>query len=447
MYPPAGGGDRTSRSISKEKALLVSVTLNKAKHDQRDSLAELDALARSAGVEVVGRCTQNRARINPAFYVGKGKAEQIVEMAKQLGASVIIFDDDLSPAQVRELELLSDRKVIDRSMLILDIFASRARSAESKIQVELAQMQYTYPRLTRMWSHLDTVVGSASSAAGAVGGIGTRGPGEKQLETDRRLVQKRINVLRKKIDQIDKRKIRQVQSRRTHFRVSLVGYTNAGKSSLLNHLTEAGALVADRLFATLDTKTVLWNLPRNQSVLLSDTVGFIRKLPHHLIASFRVTLEEAIHADLLLHVADVSHPEAESQINTVQKVLKEIGCGRKETLLLLNKIDLPSARSSLETLRTLFPDSICISARTGQGIDSLTEAVAGRLMGQTLHLRVACSQGDGRIPSFLRAHGSILSEEYLDSQLILEATLGSKQLGGLKRLGPGSCEVLPPVAP
>ena len=447
MYGPAGGGDRTSRSISKEKALLVGVTLNKAKHDQRDPLAELDALARSAGADIVGRCTQNRARINPAYYVGKGKAEEIAELAKDRGASVIIFDDDLSPAQVRDLEDLTELKVIDRSILILDIFASRAQSAEAKIQVELAQMQYTYPRLTGMWSHLDTVVGAATSAAGAVGGIGTRGPGEKQLETDRRLVQKRISDLRKKITEIDKRKTRLVQSRRSHFKVSLVGYTNAGKSSLMNHLTDADTLVADKLFATLDTKTSLWNLPKKQSVLLSDTVGFIRKLPHHLVASFRATLEEAIHADLLLHVADVSHHEAESQISTVNKVLQQLGCGRKDSLLLFNKIDLSSARSSLETLTTLFPDALCISARTGEGIDQLGEAVISRLVGETLHLRVACSQGDGRIHNYLRAHGSILSEEYIDSQLILEARLGSNQLPGLKRLGPGSCEVLSPAAP
>lgn len=437
---------RTSLKVQNETALLVNVTLPGAPLSAAESLAELESLAEAAGATVLGTVCQQRTRINPAHYVGHGKAQQIAERVAQYHANIVIFDGDLSPAQIRELEKIIDCKVIDRSELILDIFASRARTHEARLQVDLAQLQYTYPRLTRMWSHLDTVVGAAGGGgAGAVGGIGTRGTGEKQLEIDRRIVQKRIVALRRQIKQIDQRKQRQVRSRHKHFTVSLVGYTNAGKSTLMNLLTGSNAHVADQLFATLDTKTRRWNLANNHAVLLSDTVGFIRNLPHHLVASFRATLEEAIHADLLLHVVDASHPQAQLQMNAAKKVLNEIGCQQKDTFIIFNKIDHVNA-SQRAVMQTLYPDAITISARHGTGVEKLIDAVTERLATREVHLRVCCSQADGRVPSFLHAHGTIISQDYHDSHVIMEAYLSRQQLPHLQRLQPQSCDIISPTA-
>ena len=426
--------------MSEEAALLVNVTLPGSALDAAESLSELGALVRAAGAEVVGQIVQRRSRINPACYVGTGKAQEIAERAQQAQANVVVFDGDLSPAQIRELEKIVDCKVLDRSEVILDIFASRARTYEAQLQVDLAQLQYTYPRLTRMWSHLDTVAGAAGAGgAGAVGGIGTRGTGEKQLEIDRRIVQRRVSALRRKIAQIDKRKQRQVRSRGDHFTVSLVGYTNAGKSTLMNTLTGSETYVEDKLFATLDTKTVRWNVGQDNTVLLSDTVGFVRDLPHHLVASFRATLEEAIHADLLLHVVDVSHSQAEEQLAATNVVLKELDCSGKDILLVFNKVDQAQAARS-DTLMTLYPDAICISARTGQGVEQLVEAVQERVIGEWMHVRVTCSYGDGRVASFIRAHGTVIDEEYTESGIVLHAHLGRRQLPRLQRLKPVACE-------
>ncbi|GAG36488.1 unnamed protein product, partial [marine sediment metagenome] len=248
----------------------------------------------TAGAVVVDRFQQKIHRINPSIYIGRGKAEQLAERVVRFEADVVIFDNDLSPRQIRELEKIIEAKVLDRSELILDIFATRAKTAQSKLQVELAQLEYTYPRLTRMWSHLDSVAGAGGgTTAGAVGGIGTRGTGEKQLEIDRRLVSKRITELKRQLGQIDKRKMLEIGGRKGLFKVGLVGYTNTGKSTLLNALTDAGVFVEDRLFATLDTRTRKWQPDGGVEVLLSDTVGFIRQLPHQLVASFKATLEEA----------------------------------------------------------------------------------------------------------------------------------------------------------
>jgi len=437
---------RNSLKVSNEKALLVHVALPNASLGPVESLDELASLAEAAGANVVWRMYQKRRAPSAPLYVGKGKAEQIAEQSDKVDADVVIFDNDLSPAQIRELEKIIKCKVIDRSELILDIFASRARTHQARLQVELAQLEYTFPRLTRMWSHLDTVVGAAGGVAGAVGGIGTRGPGEKQLEIDRRLVSKRLTALRRELEHIDLRKQRQIESRGEHFKVSLVGYTNAGKSTLLKCLTGTDVFIANQLFATLDTKTKRWNLDRDIHVLLSDTVGFVRDLPHHLVASFRATLEETLNADLLLHVVDVSHPQAEVQLHAVNRVLKEIGCDEKDILLVFNKVDRPiehlPSRSVRDTLITLYPDALCISARTGQGIDTLHQAVLQRVTGQKLHLRITCSYHDGRAAGFVRAHGEIISEDYTESDIILEAWLGQRQLPGLQRLNPRSCDIL-----
>jgi GTP-binding protein HflX len=328
--------------------------------------------------------------------------------------------------------------------LILDIFATRAQTKQAKLQVELAQLEYTYPRLTRMWSHLDAVAGAAGGAgmAGSVGAIGTRGPGEQQLEIDRRLVSKRINELREELECIDLRKLREIRGRKEFFQVCIVGYTNAGKSTLLNALTDAGVVAEDRLFATLDTRTRKWIPSRGAEVLLSDTVGFVRDLPHQLVASFKATLEEAVFADLLLHVIDVSNPEVMNQIESVNHVLSEIGCGGKPILEVFNKVDAIKEIGRLELLQTLHPEAVSISAKTCLGLHELCRRVTQHYRGRDVVLRVLSSQANGKVQSFLRAHGQILGEQYLDSSVLIDVRMGQKQLPELERLRPDRLEVL-----
>ena len=432
---------RQTLKVRKERAILVAAVL--PGRDRADDLAELTALAESAGAVVVDRFQQKIRRINPSKYLGKGKTEQLAGRAKRFGADVVIFDNDLSPGQIRELEKVVGTKVLDRSELILDIFATRAKTKQAKLQVELAQLEYTYPRLTRMWSHLDTVAGAGGgTTAGAVGGIGTRGPGEQQLEIDRRLVSKRITELKRELVNIDRRRIREIEGRMGLFKICLVGYTNAGKSTLLNRLTDAGVVVEDRLFATLDTRTRRWSPAKGVEVLISDTVGFVKDLPHQLVASFKATLEEAINADLLLHIVDVANPDALKQIKSVESVLAEIGCGDKPILAVLNKVDAVRRIGDLEMLETLLPDSVSISAKTGHGLDALGEAITERYKGTELLLRVIGSQSNGKVQSYLRAHGRILSEQYTDSSVVIEARLGRNQLPDLKRLHPEEIEII-----
>ncbi|MCK4752951.1 MAG: GTPase HflX [Planctomycetes bacterium] len=432
---------RQTLRVKKERAILVAAIL--AKQKDGDDLFELTALAESAGALVVDRFQQKIRRPNPATCIGKGKANQLAERVERFKADVVIFDNNLSPAQIRELEEIVKVKVLDRSELILDIFATRAKTKQAKLQVELAQLEYTYPRLTRMWSHLDTVAGAGGAgAAGAVGGIGTRGPGEQQLEIDRRLVGKRITDLKRELANIDKRKIREINGRKGLFKVSLVGYTNAGKSMLLNALTDADVFVEDRLFATLDTRTKKWKPDKGSEVLLSDTVGFVKKLPHQLVASFKATLEEAINADLLLHVIDVANPNVLKQIESVNNVLSEIGCGKKTTLLVFNKVDIVRQIGDLEMLQTLFPDALCVSAKTGFGLEQLSEVVSAQYKGSELLLRVRSSQSNGKVQSFLRAYGKIIKEQYKDSFVLIEANLGQNQLPDLEKLKPQSIEII-----
>src|SRR5947199_1724505 len=356
---------RGELTVHRERAFLVSVDLPDRPWISTDPLEELTGLATTAGAVVVGSLVQRRPNIIPATYIGKGKVVELQEQVQAADADVIIFDNDLSPAQVRNIEKATEVKVIDRSELILDIFASRARSMEARLQVELAQLEYSLPRLRRMWTHLSRYKG----------GIGLRGPGETQLEEDRRLVALRIRDLKARLVEVQARKEREVRSRFEEHTVSLVGYTNAGKSTLMNVLTGAGVLAEDKLFSTLDTRTRQWHMKEWGRVLLSDTVGFIRDLPHHLIASFKATLEEARQARLLLHVIDASNPQAEDQIKAVNKVLAELGCGSKPTLLVLNKADLVKDPSFLHVLQAHHPRAIAVSAATGQGIDELREAV------------------------------------------------------------------------
>src|SRR5579864_489148 len=313
---------REELTVHLERAVLVSVALPSRPWLGDDPLDELRGLAQTAGAVVVGELLQRRDSIIPGTYIGKGKLQELQQLVEAEDADVVIFDNDLSPGQVRNLEKATKAKVIDRSELILDIFASRARTVESRLQVELAQLEYALPRLRKMWTHLSRYKG----------GIGLRGPGETQLEEDRRLVSHKIRDLKERLATVQLRKQREVRTRNEEHTVSLVGYTNAGKSTLMNRLTGSDVVARDQLFSTLDTRTRQWRLADWGRVLLSDTVGFIRDLPHHLIASFRATLEEARQARLLLHVVDASNPHAEEHIRAVNQVLAELGCKDKPTL-------------------------------------------------------------------------------------------------------------------
>ncbi len=433
---------RETLRVKKERAVLVGAILHTK--DDSDDLVELTALAESAGAIVVDRFQQKIHTINPTTYIGKGKAEQLASRVKRFKADVVIFDNDLMPRQIRELEEIIGVKILDRSELILDIFATRAKTKQAQLQVTLAQLEYTYPRLARMWSHLDSVAGAGGgSAAGMVGGIGTRGTGEQQLEIDRRLVNKRITELKHELANIDRRRVREIDSRKNMFKICIVGYTNAGKSTVLNALTDAGVLVEDRLFATLDTRTKKWILEGGAEVLLSDTVGFVKNLPHQLVASFKATLEEAVNADLLLHIVDVSNPEVLRQIESVNNVLAEIGCGEKPILMVFNKTDIIKKIGELDMLQTLFPDAVCISALTSFGLENLTEVVLEKYRGGEILLRITSSQSNGKVQSFLRANGRILKEQYHDGSVLIDTRLGKNQLPALKRLHPDGLEILP----
>ncbi len=424
----------TRRTVVRERALLVEIDLDDDDADSqghRDRLEELARLTETAGAEVAASVTQRRRHVHPATYVGRGKADELGRRARRHRADVIIFDADLSPAQVRNLEAASDTKVIDRSELILDIFAARARTHEAKLQVELAQLEYTYPRLRRMWTHLSRMEG----------GIGTRGPGETQLETDRRIVRRRIADLRRKIRDIDRRKERQVAARSDHLTVGLVGYTNAGKSSLLNALTDANVRADDRLFVTLDTRTRGWKLARGLTVLLSDTVGFIRDLPHHLVASFKATLEEAVHADLLLHVVDVSTAHVETDVAAVEGVLGEIGCRDKPQLVVLNKIDAATDPEAVEIARRAHPGSVLTSARTGEGLDRLAEAVAERLVGPPQEVTIRAAADDGRLLAWLDQHAEVLKRWVEDGEIVERVRLPGHLVAEVARVAQRPCAI------
>ena len=427
---------RTELSVRQERAVLVGVILPKSNADPRDPLGELASLAKTAGAKVVGSVLQKRSRIDAGTYVGSGKVKEIAGLAIREEADVVIFDNDLSPGQIGALEKIINEeansprmegiKVLDRSELILDIFATRAQTHEAKLQVELAQMQYTYPRLTRMWGHLERIAG------GAPAGIGTRGPGEQQLEIDRRLVRKRISRLRDEIVRIQERKTRLVAERvRQHFTVCIVGYTNAGKSTLFNTLTAAGAYADDKLFATLDTKTRAWKLDRGVQVLLSDTVGFVRDLPHNLVASFKATLEEALHADLLLHVLDVGHPHAQQQFDSVHQVLEEIGVKGKPEMLLLNKVDTPEGEENMPEWRTLHAGAIAISAKTGKGIDRLHAAVQDYVSAQQVNAVLELDTSNGKLLAFIEANCQVRDREFADGKTIIHATMGKRVFSDL----------------
>ena len=424
---------RDTQLRARERAVLVGILLPHTKADLKDPLGELKALAEAAGVEVVEQMVQKRMKFDPAMALGTGKVKDLAELVQVSNADVVIFDNDLAPRQIREVEEAVARKVIDRSELILDIFAARARTREAQLQVELAQLQYTAPRLRGLWTHLERIAGAGGgTAAGAVGGIGTRGPGERQIEIDRRVVRDRISFLRRELTEIDDRKKREVKTRTEQYTVSLVGYTNSGKSTLLNRLTNADAFVADMLFATLDTKTVRWNLGEGQTVLLSDTVGFIRDLPHHLVASFRATLEEAIHADLLLHVIDISSPSAWQQMESVDEVLTSLGCEKIPQLLLLNKIDRADDMAMAEMMARHHKDVLRISALTGEGLEELIQEVGSRAQGQAVQAKLLVAHRDGKLLTEIMRWAEVLERDYTAEGVRLHVRMNQSQLSQLR---------------
>ena len=429
-------------SIFGKRAVLVGAILKDCQ-EQSDNLVELTSLSETAGAVVVDRFQQKISIIKPATYIGSGKAKMLAERIERFEADIAIFDNDLTPGQIRALEAILDTQVVDRSELILDIFATGARTRQAKLQIELAQLEYTYPRLTRMWSHLDSVAGAGGgTAAGAVGGVGTRGTGEKQLEIDRRIVNKRITDLKRELTVIEKRRIREIDARGDAFKICLVGYTNAGKSTVMNAVTGAHVLAADKLFATVDTRTKRWELENGAKALLSDTVGFVRHLPHQLVESFKATLAEAVNADLLIHVVDASSLRVFEQIESVETVLEEIGCQEKDVLILLNKCDAITDIGNFETLQTLYPDAISISAKTGLNLELAVAEIAARINGKQKTLRVVCDISNGKLQSYLRKHGEITDEQYSDTQVVIEATIGANKIAVIKNLSPIKIEIV-----
>jgi GTP-binding protein HflX len=393
-----------------------------------ESLAELGRLADTAGLVVVAETVQALRRIHPATFIGVGKLEAVRELANARQADVVIFDDPLSPAQQRNLEKGLNRKVIDRSALILDIFAQRARSLEGKMQVELAQLQYLLPRLTRAWTHLSRLGG----------GVGTRGPGETQLEVDRRRVRERIAQLRRRLADVERtRDLHRHERAGTPVpTVALVGYTNSGKSTLMNALTRAGVLVEDRLFATLDPTVRRVRLPEGLTVLLADTVGFIHKLPHQLVEAFKSTLEEVRSADLLVHVIDAAHPAWEEHVEVVRSVLADIRADERPMLRVFNKIDLAEPG----TLPPLEPDTVRISARSGEGIPELLAKLEARFTDGLERVRCALPSGRGDLIAWLKRTGRVVEEYYRDGVVTVTALVPPKIAGQLRKQLPAAAE-------
>ncbi len=394
----------------KERCILVGVSTRAVRREETEVyLDELALLADTAGAEVVRRITQERDRIDPATFIGKGKVEELRGAVTEQRIPLVVFDDDLSAVQVRNLERELECKVLDRSALILDIFATRAKTNEAKTQVELAQLQFLLPRLTRQWTHLSK----------QFGGIGTKGPGETQIETDRRLIKTRISHLKEKLERISRQRVTQRKGRSKHTRAALVGYTNAGKSTLLNLLSGSDVFVENRLFATLDPTTRLVPLGSGGQMLMTDTVGFIRKLPPHLVASFKSTLEEITEADLLLHIVDVVSKHFEEQIHVVKDTLSELGAHDKPTLMVFNKIDRLAERGMLHVIAEKYPKCVFISAARGINISGLKQEVLALLENEFVEEQLRVSQEHQRLISYLHTVGEVLEKSYEDNAVLL----------------------------
>ncbi len=400
-----------------------------ARHHVDEHLDELAQLADTAGAVVVGTLTQQLDRPHPATYLGSGKVEELKALIGTLNASLVIFDDELSPAQGKNVETIVGTRVMDRAELILDIFATRARSSEARMQVELAQLEYLLPRLTRMWTHLEKFRG----------GIGMRGPGETQLETDRRLIQHRIKILKDRLVDVERAREIQRQHRKSQFRVALVGYTNAGKSSVLRSMAnDTAVFVEDRLFATLDPLTREVDIGDGYTALLTDTVGFIRKLPHHLVASFRATLSEARDADLLLHVIDASHPVWEEQRDVVDGVLADLGLTGRPMRYVMNKMDALSpdhAQALRDRVSNLAPDSLFVSATTPGGLDSLQQLLRDVRRSQRPLLEIRIPAANGRMLAEVHRDGEVIDQRADEDIIVVRARLDEATIGRLRHAG------------
>ncbi len=413
----------------RERAFLVGVELQDSENllPLEESLRELALLAETAGLVVVGQTTQKLKRPDPKTFIGSGKVEEVKALAEQNMADVVLFDDELSPRHQRELEKLfpEDVRILDRTALILDIFAQHAHTREGALQVELAQYEYRLPRLTRAWTHLARQAGGGGGRAGSVGGVGLRGPGETQLEVDRREISRRITTLRRELERV--RTHRQQYRRRRRKSavptVALVGYTNAGKSTLLNRLAGADIYVADKLFATLDPTTRRIELPGGQHLLMTDTVGFIQKLPATLVAAFRATLEEITEADLLLHVLDVTHPSVYAHALAVRQTLAEIGATDLPVVTALNKIDLLSDRSEAEAWVDEFDRAVPISAQTGEGLDHLLQVLEEELYLRYLPITAVMPYGKGDLVSLFHEHGIVERIEHTEKAIEIEGRI------------------------
>ena len=424
------GKREQSLAVATERAVLVAALLPNDGLDPHDPLGELRSLADTAGAVVCDELMQKRYKPDAKTFLGKGKIHELAEMVKFHEAEVVLFENDLRPSQIAKIEEIVECKILDRSELILDIFAARAKTGEARLQVELAQLQYTYPRLRAMWTHLDTITG------GGITGIGTRGPGEQQLEVDRRIVQRKKIQLQREIAEVQARKTREVAARNLdHYTVGVVGYTNAGKSTLFNTVTQGGAYADDKLFATLSTRTRVWKLGDGDQVMLSDTVGFVRNLPHHLVASFKATLEEAVHADMLLVVLDVADPNARRCLETVSQVLDDIGATKGKRVLLLNKVDLLDNNAELLMLQSEFPEALPISAATGVGTDKLVEVIREASRGQNQTLNLTVPHADGKTLHFLEKRAVIIERDYGPDAVHLKVRIGQRQLNQLKSMG------------
>ena len=432
-------------TTSPTRAFLVGVKLKgELQSDTESSLEELRRLAETAGMEVLAEIIQPRETPDPAYFIGRGKLEELEAIVSELKVEAVIFDNDLTPAQTRNLEKALDIIVVDRTSLILQIFAQRAHTKAAKLQVDLAQLQYALPRLTRLWTHLSrlgTGGGTAGGSAGRAGGV-VRGPGETQLQIDRRLIRTQISRVKKALQKVEKHRRVQRKQRQEMINVSLVGYTNAGKSTLFNALTSEKQLAEDKLFATLDPTTRTLDLLDNQHVLLSDTVGFLKKLPHHLVDAFKATLEEVAEADLLLHIVDVAHPEAESQIDAVDEVLKELGALERPTLMLFNKVDLLEDEEYPQLFRSKYPDSLAISAQNGAGLEALKELLAERFSAQDVDVSLALSYQDGKALDYLYKHGEVFDTDYQGESIKVKAKLPQRYLKALDRLTTNSTAVI-----
>lgn len=401
----------------KEKAILVAVkTPDITRERTEEYLDELEMLTETAGAETIFKITQEKARLDTASYIGKGKAEEIAELADMNDVSLIIFDDDLTGTQVKNLEKTIEKKILDRSGLILDIFAKHAKTKEAKTQVELAQLQYMLPRLTRAWTHLSK----------QYGGVGTKGPGETQIETDRRIIRDRISKLKLKISEIEKNQETKSSRRKEFINISLVGYTNAGKSTILNLLTDAKVLVEDKLFATLDSTTKLFEPAKNKKILLSDTVGFIRKLPHNLVASFKSTLKVVSDADILFHVIDITNPFFEDHIKVVEDTLKDLDCENKIEIKIFNKIDILEDKTKISYVRNKYQNCILLSASRGINVPALQQKILEIYDENFSEMKIALSSYESKFISFVHHLTDVIEIKYKEDEAFLHFRINNK---------------------